>query len=78
MGFKIKYINLSDQYKSLNKEINNEIKSVFKNSEFILRKHVGKFEKKICELINVKYCVSLNSGTDALLISLSQLVLKKK
>ena len=77
MKFNIKYINLAAQYKSINNEIKKEINSVFKNSEFILRKHVFNFEKEICKILGVKYCVSVNSGTDALLFAISQVGLKK-
>ena len=77
MSHKIKYINLAAQYDSINNEIKKEIFKIFKNSAFILRKSVFKFEQKICKILGVKYCVSVNSGTDALLFALSQVGLKK-
>ena len=77
MSFKIKYINLSAQYSSISYEIKKEIDNIFKNSAFILRKSVLKFEQKICKILRVKYCVSVNSGTDALLFALSQAGLQK-
>ena len=72
MGHKIKYINLAAQHNSIKKEIKKEIDSVFKKSAFILRKNVLKFEQKICKLLRVKCCVSLNSRTDALLFALNK------
>lgn len=77
MNFKIKYINLAAQHNSIENEIKREIDNVFKNSAFILRKNVSRFEQKICKILGVKYCVSVNSGTDALLFALSQVGLKK-
>ncbi len=77
MKFKIKYLDLERQYKLIDKELNIKIKKIFKNSSFILRDEVKIFEKTICKLLNVKYCVGLNSGTDALLMAMSQLNLKK-
>ena len=77
MKFKIKYIDLKEQYKNLGNKLYKKIKKVFLNSDFILRDEVSKFEKSICSLLKVKYCVGLNSGTDALLMALSQLHLKK-
>tara|TARA_B110000483_G_scaffold114187_2_gene138589 strand:- start:4601 stop:5722 length:1122 start_codon:yes stop_codon:yes gene_type:complete len=77
MNFKIKYINLAAQHNSIGNEIKREIDNVFKNSAFILRKNVSRFEQKICKILRVKYCVSVNSGTDALLFALSQVGLKK-
>ena len=78
MKYKIKYVNLAAQYNSISKEIKIEIDKVFKNSAFILRKNVLNFETKICKIIGTKYCVSVNSGTDAVLFALSQIGLKKK
>ena len=47
MKYKIKYINLAAQYKSLSSDIKHEFKKIFKNSSFILRKHVTNFENII-------------------------------
>ena len=77
MKYKIKYINLAEQYKSLSSDIKNEFKKIFKNSSFILRKHVTNFEKIISKKINVKYTVGVNSGTDALLFALAQIGITK-
>lgn len=77
MTYKIKYINLKAQHRSIQKEIKKSIERAFLKSSFILRDEVYKFEKKICKILKVKYCVSLNSGTDGLLMALSQLKLKK-
>ena len=77
MKCKIKYLDLKKQYDSIEKELNFKVKKIFKNSSFILRDDVKNFEKAICKLLNVKYCIGLNSGTDALLMALSQINLKK-
>ena len=39
--------------------------------------HILNNFQKICKILGVKYCVSVNSGTDALLFALSQVGLKK-
>lgn len=77
MKCKIKYLDLKKQYDSIEKELNFKVKKIFKNSSFILRDDVKNFEKAICKLLNVKYCIGLNSGSDALLMALSQINLKK-
>jgi len=77
MGFKIKYIDLKKQHANLGNQLYKKIKKIFLNSHFILRNEVANFERSICKLLKVKYCVGLNSGTDALLMGLSQLQLKK-
>lgn len=78
MKWKVKYIDLFAQNYSIKKYINREINKVFKKSAFILRDNVTKFEEKIRKYLGVKYCLGLNSGTDALLMIISQLNLKKK
>ncbi len=77
MSYKIKYINLQAQHNSIKNEIKKKIENIFSRSAFILRQEVSDFEKKITKLLRVKYCVALNSGTDALLMSLSQLKIRK-
>ena len=78
MKWKIKFIDLYAQNYSIKKSIIKEIKKVFKESAFILRDNVRKFEDRIKKYLGVKYCIGLNSGTDALLMIMSQLNLKKK
>ena len=45
--------------------------------DFVLRDEVLKFEKKISELLKIKYVVSVNSRTDALLLAHKYWVKKK-
>jgi len=77
MKKEIKFINLLGQHQSIAKEMKKEFDKIFLNSSFVLREHVTKFEKDIAKKLNVKYVVGLNSGTDALLMALAQLNLKK-
>ena len=42
----------------------------------ILSDEVSKFESQICNYQNVKFCISVNSGTDALILSLMSLNIK--
>ena len=78
MKYKVKYIDLYAQYRSLSLHIQREYKKIFKNSSFILRESVRNFEKSISKNLKVKYTVGLNSGTDALFMALAQLDLNKK
>ncbi len=73
----IPIINLIKQYKSEKKEINQAIDKVFNKGDFILGNEVEKFEKKICKFLKVKNCVALNSGTDALVLGLYLLGIRK-
>lgn len=46
-------------------------------SEFTLGPFIEKFEKKFSKYIGVKHCISTNNGTDALILSLKSLGIKK-
>tara|TARA_B100001175_G_scaffold314786_1_gene324847 strand:+ start:19444 stop:20553 length:1110 start_codon:yes stop_codon:yes gene_type:complete len=73
----IRYSNLYSENKIILQRILKGVTKNIKNSTYILKDDVSIFEKNICKYLNVKYCVGLNSGTDALLLALSQLNLKK-
>ncbi|MDO8486322.1 MAG: DegT/DnrJ/EryC1/StrS family aminotransferase [Candidatus Staskawiczbacteria bacterium] len=70
MEYKVPFVNYSLQYKNLEKEIDAAIKKVLSEGQLILREDVERFEKKLAEFLGVKYVVSLNSGTDALIFAL--------
>ena len=55
----------------------NIIDKTFKTGIWVGGDEVSKFEKNISKACNVKYCVALNSGTDALTLSLHLLGVKR-
>lgn len=61
------------QYKSIKKEIDFAVERVLGSSVFIGGTEVEMFEKEMARLAGVKYAVSVNSGTDALYLSLKAL-----
>ena len=67
--------------KSENKIFLNKIKkkfaNVIKSGKYILGNEVENFEKKFSNFIGSKYSVGVNSGTDALIIALKILGIKK-
>ena len=58
-------------------KITKSIISTIRKGDFILGKNVKKFEKKFSKLSNSKYAVGCATGTDALLLALKSLNLKK-
>ena len=60
-----------------NKKIIIEWKKLIKTSDFTLGKKMVEFEKKFSNFIGVKYCIATNNGTDALILSLKSLGIKK-
>ncbi len=70
MKYKVPFVGYKLQYQNLKNEIDNTIQRVLKGGDLILREDVEKFEKKLANFVGVKYAVGLNSGTDALFLSL--------
>ena len=74
---KIEVIDLRKRYQEEKTEILKLIKNVLKKGNLVLTKEVENFEKKISQFTGSKYCLGLNSGTDALLMSLWASGIKK-
>ena len=73
---KVEFNNLRDpnlDYKNLNYKISKLIDS----KSYILGKQVKRLENRLASYVKTNYCVTTSSGTDALLISLLSLNLKK-
>ncbi len=66
----MKFLDLSAQYKSIKEEIDTAVKKVLESTVFIGGKEVEEFEKEVAEFCGARYAVGVNSGTDALLLSL--------
>ena len=71
------------EYNYLPKEFSN-VKAIFqdwekliKSTDFTLGKFVHLFEEKFKNYLNVKYCISTNNGTDALILCLKSLGIGK-
>lgn len=67
---KVPFVNYGLQYNNLKEEIDKAIEKVLTGGGLILRKDVVEFEKKLADFVGAKYAVGLNSGTDALFLSL--------
>jgi dTDP-4-amino-4,6-dideoxygalactose transaminase len=72
----IKFVNLQKQYYAHKKEINLAINKVLKKCNFILGQEVSDFEKKFANYCQVKHCIGVASGTDALFLALKALDIK--
>lgn len=74
---KIPYINLKKQYFSEKKNILKILDKVLSKGQYISGNEVEVFEKNISNFCETKYCVALNSGTDALTLALFSLGVRK-
>ena len=74
---KVPYLSLKNINKSILENYQNKLLSEIKNGKYILNRNVIEFENKFAKYFKSKYCVSVNSGHDALKIALLSLKLKK-
>ena len=58
------------QYRAYKNEIDKKIIRTLNSGNYILGEQVKNFEKTFARFCDTKYAVGVNSGTDALLISL--------
>ena len=66
---KVRYSYLSQQFSNC-EDLWRDLKQFVKTGDFTLGKELFKFEKKFSKLIGTKYAVGVNSGTDAIKLSL--------
>ena len=74
---KIPYVNIQKQYKSEKKQLLKIIDNALNSGKWVGGSEIEKFEKNISKICKTKYCVSLNSGTDALTLALHLLGVKR-
>ena len=66
----IPMLDLHEEVEELWDEINHNIQSVLKDTRFILGPEVESFEQEAAQYFGVQHAIGVNSGTDALIISL--------
>ena len=69
---KVRYSYLREQFAQPD-EILEEMKKLVRTGAFTLGPQVEEFEEKFAQLIGTKYAIGVNSGTDALMLSLKAL-----
>lgn len=67
---KIPVLDLKPQYQAIRTDIQAAINRVLESGQFILGAEVSQFETAAANYLGVKHAVGVNSGTDALMISL--------
>ncbi len=67
---KIELIDLKQRYKEESNQILRSINKVLSKGNLVLTKELSNFEDNVCKYTGSKYCLGLNSGTDALMMSL--------
>jgi UDP-2-acetamido-2-deoxy-ribo-hexuluronate aminotransferase len=69
----MEFIDLKSQYTHLKESIDHAIQRVLDHGQYILGPEVGELEEKLALYTNVKHCISVGNGTDAIQIALMAL-----
>lgn len=70
---KIPYVNIAAQHKPIKGILLSAIENVIDRGQFVLGDEVDEFESRFAELCGVRFAISVNSGTDALIFALRSL-----
>lgn len=70
MVYKVPFVNYPEHYRRMWNEVIDAISEALSKGDLILRGQLKQFENGIASFIGVEYVVGLNSGTDALFLSL--------
>lgn len=70
MAYRVRFVNPAKNYRMIKDEIDAAYFDVMTNGELIDRRHLRQFEENLARFVGTKYAVGLNSGYDALHISL--------
>ena len=73
----IELIDLKKRFQEEKIEIMKCVEKVLEKGSLVLTEEVNNFENAICKYTGAKYCLGLNSGTDALMMSLWASGIKK-
>lgn len=69
----MEFIDLKSQQARIREQIENRIKAVLDHGRYIMGPEVAELEERLSDYVGVKHCVTVSSGTEALLISLMSL-----
>lgn len=68
--YKVPFVNYPEHYRRAWDEVMVAVTEALSNGDLILRNQLRQFEENIASFVGVKYAVGVNSGTDALFLSL--------
>ncbi|HEY0061370.1 MAG TPA: DegT/DnrJ/EryC1/StrS family aminotransferase [Telluria sp.] len=69
----MEFIDLKSQYQALRGNINSRIQTVLDHGQYIMGPEVGQLEQRLAAYTGARHCITVSSGTEALLISLMAL-----
>ena len=72
----MEFVDLKKQQSKIRSDIDYSIKKVLDHGKYILGPEVFELEKRLAEYVGTNHCITVSSGTDALLISMMALGIK--
>lgn len=69
----MEFIDLKAQYQASRELINGRIQAVLDHGQYIMGPEVAELEERLCEFTGARHCITVSSGTEALIISLMAL-----
>lgn len=69
MGYKVRFVDMPKHYQNMRNEVLQILDDVLSRGDVILRDDVKRFEDNIANFVGTKYAIGLNSGFDALHLS---------
>jgi UDP-2-acetamido-2-deoxy-ribo-hexuluronate aminotransferase len=69
----MEFIDLKSQYQALRGDINARIQTVLDHGQYIMGPEVAELEQRLAAFTGARHCITVSSGTEALLISLMAL-----
>jgi UDP-2-acetamido-2-deoxy-ribo-hexuluronate aminotransferase len=69
----MEFIDLKSQYQALRGDIDARIQAVLDHGQYIMGPEVGELERRLAQFSGARHCITVSSGTEALLISLMAL-----
>ncbi|USX24831.1 DegT/DnrJ/EryC1/StrS family aminotransferase [Oxalobacteraceae bacterium OTU3CINTB1] len=69
----MEFIDLKTQYQLLREDINDAIQRVLDHGQYIMGPEVAQLEQKLAAFSGARHCITVSSGTEALVISLMAL-----
>jgi dTDP-4-amino-4,6-dideoxygalactose transaminase len=73
MPYKVPFVDVPAHFQSLQKEILDTVRDVLMRGNLILRDELRRFEQNLAAFVGTRYAVGLNSGSDALHLTLRAL-----
>ena len=72
----MQFIDLKTQYKSIEDRVTQRIQKVLDHGQYIMGPEVSELEEKLSDYTGSRHCITVSSGTDALLVAMMALGIK--